>query len=75
MKSEEKVITTSRRQKMKLKPGEMVTRVSCNLTAMFGNINTLMNMLVLLAGGHCHDEHQISVKWVVVWDLIDTRGK
>jgi hypothetical protein len=60
---------------MKLKPGDMVTRVSCNLTAMCGNINILMNMVILLAGSHCHDKHRISVKWAVVWDLTDTRGK
>jgi len=60
---------------MKLKPGDMVTRVSCNLTAMCENVNILMNMLVLLAGGYCHDEHQIFVKWAVVCDLTDTQGK
>jgi len=60
---------------MKLKPGDMVTRVSCNLTAMCGNVNILMNIVILLAGGHCHEEHQISMKWAVVLDLIETWGK
>jgi len=60
---------------MKLKPGDMVTRVSCNVTAMCGNVNILMNMLILLAWDYCHDKHQISVKWAVVWDLTDTQGK
>jgi len=34
-----------------------------------------MNMLILLAWDYCHDKHQISVKWAVVWDLTDTQGK
>jgi hypothetical protein len=58
-----------------MKPGDTVPRVSCNLTAMCGNVNILMNMLVLLARGYCHDEHQIFVKWAVVSDLTDTWGK
>ena len=42
---------------MKLKPGDMV---SCNLTSMCGNVNILMNMLVLLAG----DIAMMSIKYL-----------
>jgi hypothetical protein len=42
-------MATSKRHKMKLKPRDMVTSVSCNLTAMCGNANVLMNMQGVIA--------------------------
>jgi hypothetical protein len=65
-----KVLGKSLRQKIKLKQGDVETRVSCNLTAMLWkdkiNTNKLANMLSLPAESNSYEEHGKSLKLAIV---------
>jgi hypothetical protein len=66
-------------QKMRLKQGNIGTRVSCNVTAivwkdkLYGSI--LTNMLLLPAEGNFCDEHGKSLKLAIVQDRNRHMGK